>query len=239
MKVTNDNNSVVPPGISGKSVVFNAPEVKLEALANEVALLSLGDWEALKIKIDVNKFQQEIKQFDDEWVDYLPRTDRVNNRLGLAVTNLPGLTHRDNPSLAQTSYTAGRKVSEVEFNQPTDAYKKLTSLHPLLDLFFPLGRTFLIKSKKGGYFVPHRDHPTIPRDSFRIAVFLQGCEPLEYDWIQNDKKMLIEHGRPYYINTKQVHRTVSWNDNSIHLILNIPFNSKNVSKLIANLQHAH
>jgi hypothetical protein len=96
-----------------------------------------------------------------------------------------------------------------------------------------------VKSGIGGYFVPHRDHPTMPRDSFRIAVFLQDCEPLNFDWIHGNEKMLIEHGRPYFINTKKIHRTMSWAKNSTHLIINVPFTSANVSKLIANLQHAH
>ena len=79
----------------------------------------------------------------------------------------------------------------------------------------------------------------MPRDSFRIAVFLQDCGPMQFDWIHGNEKMLIEHGRPYYVNTKRVHRTMSWAKNSTHLIINVPFTSENVSALIANLQHAH
>lgn len=233
------NNVIVPKGVSGKPAIFDASKVTPEILASEVALLSLGDWEPLKIMVNYAQFQREIKQLESEWVPYLPKTDRVNNRQGLAITNLPGKTHKDNPSLAQASYQAGRRLSESEFNQPTAIYNKLQSLHPLLEEFSPLGRTFLVRSGLGGYFPPHRDHPTIPRPSFRIAVFLEGCGPYEYDWIQNDKKMLIEHGRPYYVNTKQTHRTISWVQNSTHLIINVPFTPENVAKLIANLQHAH
>jgi hypothetical protein len=92
----------------------------------------------------------------------------------------------------------------------------------------------------GGYFVPHRDHPVMPRDSFRIVVFLNNCAPIEYDWImETDKKLNIELGRAYYVNTRKTHRTVSWVDNSIHLIMNIPFTSEHVSKAIAHLKHRH
>jgi hypothetical protein len=80
----------------------------------------------------------------------------------------------------------------------------------------------------------------MPRESFRLAVFLNNCGPLQYDWlIDTDKKLQIEHGRVYYINTRMTHRTISWTEDSIHLILNIPFNSANVAKAIAHLQHPH
>jgi len=57
--------------------------------------------------------------------------------------------------------------------------------------------------------------------------------------IDTDRKLQIEMGRVYYINTRKTHRTISWADDSIHLIMNIPFNSANVAKTIAHLQHPH
>lgn len=233
-------NKVVPPGVSGRPPQFNAKNVDLETVANELALLNLGDFEPLNFRINTSRFMSEIAQFDNDWVDYLPRTDRPNNRKGLVLTNLAGKTHQDNPSLAQASVDAGRRLSENDFNQKTVVYDACTSLHPLLENFSPLGRTFLIKSNIGGYFVPHRDHPTMPRESFRIAVFLNNCAPLQYDWlIDTDRKLPIEMGRAYYINTRKTHRTISWVNDSIHLIMNIPFTSENVSKVLASLQHPH
>jgi hypothetical protein len=92
---------------------------------------------------------QEISQFDNDWVDYLPRTDRPNNRRALTLTNLPGNSHTDVPSLAEASYAAGRRLSELEFNQPTDVYQECTSLHSLLDEFSPLGRSLLLQCNIG------------------------------------------------------------------------------------------
>jgi hypothetical protein len=233
-------NKVVPLGKSGRPPKFEVSKVTLETVANELALLNLGDFEPLNIRIDTNRFMSEIAQFNDAWVDYLPRTDRPNNRQGLVLSNLPGKTHQDNPSLPQASMEAGYRLSENSFNQRTEVYDACTSLHTLLDEFQPLGRTFLVKSNIGGYFVPHRDHPTMPRESFRIAVFLNNCAPLQYDWlIDTDRKLPIELGRAYYINTRKTHRTISWVNDSIHLIINIPFTSANVAKVIAHLQHPH
>jgi hypothetical protein len=228
----------VPPGISGQSATYNGL-VKPSDMANELALLNLGPFEPLKIWIDLGKYMQEISQFDSDWVDYLPRTDRPNNRKALTVTNLPGKTHTDVPSLAEASYTAGRRLSELEFNQPTDVYKACTSLHPFLEMFDPLGRTFIVRSDTGGYFVPHRDHPSMPRDVFRLIVFLNNVGPDQYDWIMDGRKMFIQPGQVYYVNTRMTHRTISWVDNSQHLILNVPFTTANVAKVISNLAYTH
>lgn len=229
----------VPPGISGRKAQYDSQNVTQETLANELALLSLGNFEPLNIWVDLGKYYQEIKQFDNDWVDYLPRTDRPNNRKALTVTNLPGKTHTDVPSLAEASYSAGRVLSELEFNEPTDVYRHCTSLHPFLDLWQPLGRTFIVQSNIGGHFVPHRDHPSMPRESFRLVCFLNNAGPLQYDWLMDDKKANIQMGQVYYVNTRMTHRTISWVDNSQHLILNVPFTSENVSKVIANLAHTH
>jgi len=43
----------------------------------------------------------------------------------------------------------------------------------------------------------------------------------------------------YYVNTRMTHRTMSWVNDSWHLILNVPFNASNVSKVLENLQHRH
>ena len=228
----------VPPGVSGRSAQYNGI-IDQSTLANELALLNLGPFEPLNIQIDLQKYLQEIKEFDGQWVDYLPRTDRPNNRRALTLTNLPGKTHQDVPSLAEASYAAGRRLSELEFNEKTDVYHACTSLQPFLDSWQPLGRTFIVQSNTGGYFVPHRDHPSMPRECFRLICFLNNCGPLQYDWLMDDRKMNIQMGQVYYVNTRMTHRTISWVDNSQHLILNVPFTTNNVAKVIANLQHTH
>ena len=228
----------VPPGVSGRAAQYNGI-IDQSTLANELALLNLGPFEPLNIQIDLQKYLQEIKEFDGQWVDYLPRTDRANNRKALTLTNLPGKTHQDVPSLAEASYAAGRRLSELEFNEKTDVYHACTSLQSFLDSWQPLGRTFIVQSNTGGYFVPHRDHPSMPRECFRLICFLNNCGPLQYDWLMDDRKMNIQMGQVYYVNTRMTHRTISWVDNSQHLILNIPFTTDNVAKVIANLAHTH
>lgn len=230
---------IVPPGISGKIARYDSDNVTLETLSNELALSNLGPFEPLNIWIDTGQTQRELEKFKNDWVDYLPRTDRPNNRKALTLTNLPGKNHRDVPSLAQASFVAGRRLSELEFNTRTEVYDHCTSLHSFLDSWQPLGRTFIVQSNIGGYFVPHRDHPSMPRECFRLIAFLNNVGPLQYDWLMDDRKMNIQQGQVYYVNTRMTHRTISWVDNSQHLILNIPFTSDNVAKVIASLAHTH
>jgi len=229
----------VPLGISGQPSNYDPQNVSEEDVKNELALLSIGDFEPLNIKIDCDCLLEEISEFEKDWQEYLPRTDRPNNRFGLTLTTLPGKTHKDAPSLAEASYVAGRRLSELEFHHKTDVYESCDSLSQLFARFPKLGRTFFVKSNIGGYFVPHRDHPSLPRDVFRLIVFVKNCGPLDYDWLMDDKKLQIEHGRVYYVNTRKTHRTISWVNDSIHLILNVPCTAENIQQVIGNLQHTH
>jgi hypothetical protein len=229
----------VPLGISGQSALYNSNLVGQETLANEVSLLAIGDFEPLNIKINTASLLHELSQFRGDWQDYLPRTDRPNNRQGLTLTTLPGKTHLDAPSLAEASFEAKRRLSELEFNHKTEVYHACRSLSPLFETFPTVGRSFFVKSNIGGYFVPHRDHPAMPRDVFRLVVFVNNCGPLDYDWLMDDRKLQIEPGRVYYVNTRKTHRTISWVNDSVHLILNIPMTLENVASVIANLQHTH
>jgi hypothetical protein len=231
---------VVGGGVSQKPVQYDSSKVDLETVSNELALLQLGDFEPLDFKIDVNQFMTEIKAFSNDWVPYLPRPNVQNNRKSLTLTNIKGKSHTDSPSQAQATVELGRPVSEIEFNQPTEVYKRCNSLKSVLDTFSPLGRTFLLNAGIGGHFVPHRDHPTLPRKTFRLAAFLNNCAPMDYDWImETDKKLPIELGRVYYINTRKTHRTISWVNDSIHLIINVPMTSENVAKVLYHLRHRH
>lgn len=219
---------------------YNIDNISLGTISDELSLLNLGDTEGLKIKIHTPDFHKEIEALNDQWVDYLPRPDRTNNRKGLALYNLPGKTHQENPSLREASKEVGRRLSEVEFSHPTEIVEKLPSLHPVLNMFDSLGRTFLVRSDMGGYFPPHRDHPVMPRETFRLIVFLKNCGTMEYDWIMGQSnKMEIDEGRVYYINTRKVHRTMSYTNESIHLIMNIPMTTHNVATVLDNLLYTH
>ena len=109
---------------AGKRKLHNFPagEVTQDTLLNELGLLQLGIFEPLYFYVDPEKYRHEIQLFDNDWVNYLPKEGRPNNREGLAITNLPGKTHQDNPSLPQASRAAGRKLDDADFNEFTELY---------------------------------------------------------------------------------------------------------------------
>jgi hypothetical protein len=214
-------------------------KVTEEQMLAEMQLMALGDIVPLSIKIDTGAYEREIAQFDADWAPYLPRTDRVNNRDALTVLTYPGFTHKQSPSLLEISKNVGRRVKETECGSPTAVFDACPSLHPVLKLFPSLGRSFLVRCHMGGYFVPHRDHPELNRDVFRILVFLKNCKRYEYDFIFEDRSLEIEEGRAYVVNTRKTHRTFSFVDNSTHLILNVPVTMENAMIVLSNLQHRH
>lgn len=234
-------------GPSGSRQGINTKAIRPDTLAAEVALSAIGNFEPLDWKIDTQAIHRVIdEKYADQWIEYLPRSDRHNNRKALSLTTIPGWNHQSPPSIPEAMKAMNREVSEHEFCEPTQLYKdchesapELTSLHDFLDVWWPLGRTFIVNSGIGGYFVPHRDHPGYPRPCFRLVVFLRNCGPMDYDWLMDNRKVEIEEGRVYYVNTRMTHRTISWVNDSWHCILNVPFTVPNVSRVLEHLQHRH
>ena len=241
------NNTIQGQGPSGSRQGINTRALTPEYVAAEAALSQLGNFEPLDIQLDTWGIESVIQEkYSADWVDYLPRSDRPNNRKAMSLTTVPGWDHRAPPSIPEAMKFLGREVREHEFCVPTPLYldcdrasPQLVSLRSFLGNFNPLGRTFIVNSGIGGYFVPHRDHPGMPRPCFRLVAFLKNVGPMQYDWWQDDRKMHIEPGRVYYVNTRMTHRTISWAQDSWHLILNVPFTVPNVNWVLENLQHRH
>ncbi len=211
----------------------------LEQLLAETQLLVLGNVIPLNLFVDLGQLESELQTYRDAWIPYLPRADRVNDRQGLALFGLPGDTIRDGVSLPEGRQRAKKMVDELDFNKPTEIYEHCKSLHGLFDYFGPVGRSFLVKCNQGGWFYPHRDHPQLFRPSMRIIVFCKNSKGSQYDFILDDRKLDIEEGRAYYINTRLVHRTISYTPDSIHLIMNIPVSLENASRVLRALQFKH
>jgi|TARA_B100000900_G_C20601294_1_gene725705 hypothetical protein len=208
-------------------------EPSAEDIKCELQLNMLGSYEKLKFQIDIPHFNKELAEYKQQWVPYLPRDGKDNSRQGLMLWGLEGDSHSDSLSLPEARQRAGRKVMEADFKYPTQLYKDLTSIHDLCDFFAPLGRTFLVKANAGAYFPPHRDHAYLTRDCFRVVVFLKNTNQSCYEWVQDNTPINIDEGNAYYIDTTKVHRTNAWENNSIHLIMNIPKTWENVMKLMS------
>ena len=208
-------------------------EPSAEDIKCELQLNMLGTLEPLKFKINLSQFENEITNYKKEWVPYLPRDGKDNSRQGLMLWGLEGDSPSDSLSLPEARQRAGRKVMESDFKYPTQLQKDLTCVHDLCDYFAPLGRTFLVQANAGAYFPPHRDHAYLTRDCFRVVAFLKNTNQSCYEWVQDGSPINIDEGNAYYIDTTKVHRTNAWQNNSIHLIMNIPKTWENVMKLMS------
>lgn len=206
-----------------------------EQMRCEQQLSLIGDHSKLRFRISVDKSKKELDNYNDAWVPYLPRDGESDPRFGLMLWGLEGDSPSDSLSLPEARKRAGKKVFEADFNYPTQLYKDLTSIHDLCDWFAPLGRTFLVKADAGSYFPPHRDHPYLTRDCFRICAFLEHTSSDDFEWVHNHKRLDIRPGDVFYIDTTKEHRTHAWRNGSIHLIMNIPKTWENVLKLMSVL----
>lgn len=209
---------------------------KMMDIACEMQLDALGDFVPLKFKADLTKFGEEISKYDGQWVPYLHRDDVLNDREGLNLIGLPGDVPTDSLSMPEARKRTGRKLSELDFDTPTQLYHDLPSVHPILDAFPKLGRCTLVKVNKGGWFPYHRDGILLQRTAFRIVVFLTNTGHSHYEWEHDYRIRNIEPGRAYYVDTRKTHRTHSFVHNSIHLVMNIPKTYENVLRVMNLLE---
>ena len=205
-----------------------------EDIRCELQLQALGDFEQLDLKFDTQAFQKQYQEYKEKFVPYLPREGLSNDRQGLLLFGLEGDTSSDSLSRPEAMKRAGRMLYETDFKYPTDAYQHFSSLHPILDVWNGLGRSMIIRTNRGGWFPPHRDNPNLTRPTFRIVTFI-GKETASdsYEWWLGDKRQDIIQDTTYYVDTRKTHRTHSWQDNSLHLILNVPKTWDNIMRLIS------
>lgn len=215
------------------------PEVTTdETLFAELQLMVLGDVVPLSQTINQKDFITEISKYDNDWVDYLPRTGWSNNREGMLLIGPKGYSHTEGLSMPEIAKDLDNDgINEALLSYPTQLYKDMPCLHKTLDYYSPLGRTFFVKLNKGGWFPPHRDGSQIPRETFRLVAFFENSDPHSFKWFTNYKQLEIEKGRLYYVDTRKVHETFCNNDNSIHLIINVPLTLENVYKVMNKLKN--
>lgn len=92
-------------------------------------LFIYGDFIPLKFKIDLDLYNKEVGFFDNFWVDYNKHKGSTG-RKGLSITSLDGGMSGDPDlqSLYEYSKKTGKNYSENQFNKPTEAYNKISSL---------------------------------------------------------------------------------------------------------------
>tara|TARA_A200000159_G_C7323973_1_gene340080 strand:- start:158 stop:796 length:639 start_codon:yes stop_codon:yes gene_type:complete len=200
-------------------------------------LTSLGDVVPLDFMIDIKKLNTELEQFKDDWKKYHPRKVVDFGREALPLTSLDGeLAGINLDSLREHNAEHNTNYKEQDFNTKTSVAEKLTALHPLLDLFDTLGRSHLIKLKRGGYFPPHRDGKIIDAGCYRVLTMLDNCKSKDLVFLLGDQRLHMEIGRPYLVNTRKLHTVFSFTDNSVQCVLNMPLTAENYTAITKRLK---
>ena len=194
------------------------------------SLLSFGDFISLKLKCDVKKLFDEIKQFS--FSQYNPRKDI--KRYGLSITSLDGsINGIDLDSIPEYNEENKTEYDELSFNKLTDVYYSSNEIQKVVKPFIKhLGRSHILYLPKGGYFPPHRDLPVYyeRQNSLRVLIPLRGCNPPDLYFMYENKPLYFEHGRAYFLNTNKAHNLFSFK-NSYMIVLNIK-TSEEVYKII-------
>ena len=227
-------NSIV---ISKKHIMEQEKEnINIQRLQLYQQLFIYGDVIPLSFQVDLVAFEKEVKNFDSHWVIY-NKHKGFNGRYGLSITSLDGgmSGEPDLQSLYEFSQKTGQKLSENQFCEPTEAFRKITTLHPLLHHFIGgLGRCRVVKFQNGGYFPPHRDQSVqfqVP-DYFRILVPLTNTGRNSFYFIYDDKKIQYEPGRAYLFNALKEHSVFSFQDDVYTFAMSLQLNQENIRQAI-------
>ena len=198
-------------------------------------LSSLGDIFPLDFSINIKKLKEQLQDFDADWKQYNPR--KPNNRQGLSITSLDGGLSGvpDLDSLFEYNKQNNTNINEVDINVKTPV-ADIDELKPLLDRFNTIGRSHFIRLNKGGFFPPHRDGKILAVTCFRIITLCQNCNLSQFNFIYEGQVQKLDPGRPYFINTRKTHSVVSYVENSVQCVLNIPLTEENYRSVIKNLE---
>ena len=184
------------------------------------SLLSFGDLIPLKIRCDVKKLFNEVKDFN--YLQYNPRKDI--KRYGLSITSLDGnMDGVDLDSIKEYNKENNTEYDELSFQAFTSVYYESQEIQKITEPFLGhIGRSHILHLPEGGYFPPHRDLPVYveQQNSLRVLVPLKGCNPPDLYFMYEDKPLHFEHGRAYFLNTNKAHNLFAFKD-SYMIVLNI------------------
>lgn len=199
-------------------------------------LSSLGDIVPLDFYLDIKHLKKELSQFEGDWKQYNPR--KSNNRQGLSITSLDGKLSGvpDLDSLFEYNRQHNKNITEADINVKTPVASNISVIQPLLNTFATLGRSHFIRLNKGGFFPPHRDGKILGITCFRILTMCHNCTSNDFVFLYEGKRISLQPGRPYFINTRKEHSVFAYVDDSVQCVLNVPLTEDNYKCVIKHLE---
>lgn len=203
------------------------------------SLIQLGDFYGLNTTVNVYKCHGELEKFKNDWKPYNPEKGDLR-RFGLSLTSLDGglSGNPDLTSLTEHNRLNGTSLNEMSFRRPTAVMEACQTIRGLVEPFSDyLGRSHFLKFSAGGYFPYHRDSVGAVDTTFRIFLPLHLHADRDFIFLLGDQRIRLEPGRPFFINTLKEHALFSFDDESIHLILNVHLCEGSV-RILQNFLHS-
>jgi hypothetical protein len=196
-------------------------------------LSRFGDFYELGLGVDFVEVCEELKFFEDKWVQYNPRKNIP--REGLSITSLDGGLSGipDLDSVREYNIKHNLELDETDFDKKTELWPLV---EPALAPFEKyLGRTHFIRMGNGGHFPPHRDQYTREINSFRLFIPMRGCNPPNNYFILDNKILHFDHGRVYFLNTCKEHTTFTTGPESMFVVANVILSEDSVDAVLKNM----
>jgi len=207
-----------------------------EDIACELQLLSLGNWEQLRFKINGRQWKKDEEELKHWYKPFQPKENILNDRESILLYGMEGDLPTEPTGLSQVKRKYGYKPKESEFKYPTEAKDKLICCEEIFNYFDDWGRCFIIKLNAGGFYPYHRDHYFISRDTIRLVAFL-GDSTDGLEWEVSGQRMRFTPNSLYYVNTIRLHRLSAWYHNCTMVVFNLVKNWYNITKLMSMIRN--
>jgi hypothetical protein len=210
-------------------------DFKYEFLYTELA--RIGFYYPLDVAIDIPLFEQEVRSYIAAWRPYNARKSHIR-RWGLSLTSLDGGMSGvpDLDSLVEYNELHGTCHGDDSFKTPTAALLNMKSLQGPLEGFIPyLGRSHLLRFGEGGYFPFHRDSHPLGARTYRLIALLSNCDKEQFCFLFHNRRVFLEPGKLYAMNTKVDHALFSFVEDATILVCNLILSEKSVLQAKANV----
>lgn len=200
-------------------------------------LISMGNIFPLKQQASCYHLREQLGAFQNDWKVYNPDKPGYK-RWGLSVTSLDGGLSGDPDltSLYEFNARRGTSYNEMSFRKRTPVYDECKEIQPVLAPFLPfLGRAHFLKLDQGGYFPYHRDSYAPGGADFRVFMPLNNGNLRDFVFLLGTERIQLEPGRAYFINTRMEHALFSFEDDSLHLVLNLELSRESVEAICRNV----
>lgn len=165
----------------------------------------------LKYKIDTTKALSEVSKITN-W-----KTEKTRLYIDLI----------GNPDQQYT----GRDAEDCSLN---DVAKQCPEISKFIAQFPSVYKARVQKLNSGSFFEPHRDHFRGGK-LLRVFLALNNTDLEKYAFFYDGKIFTFKPGTAYIINTAKVHGSMSFADNTYHLLLSVANDEATVKSIIDNM----